>query len=663
MTAVALSAGTPEFLGPVVVFLFAAALIGYVFVRARVVPIVGFLLAGVVIGPNQLGLVANAEVVQAAAEVGVLLLLFTIGMEFSLERLLAIRRYVLVGGGLQVLLSVAVTAGLVMGFGTGWQDALFTGFLVSLSSTAIVMKVLAGAGRTRDTTGQAALAVLIFQDLIVVLMVLLVPLLAASAAPGSSAGSAAGPWELARVLGTAVAVLALVLVVARKVMPPLLEKVARTCSPELFLLTVVAIGLGTAYLTSLAGVSLSLGAFLAGLVVSESPHSSHALSEVLPLQIVFSAVFFVSIGMLLDVRFVLDHWLLILGLAVGTVLIKTLTGAVAVAALRIAVPTALGTGLLLAQIGEFSFVLQQSAPGLSPAGLGANGAQALIAVTVLLMALTPVLSWLGERLGRRARPVRRRTPEAPAPQTPGGVLVIGWGPVASEVAALSRDRGCQVTVTTLSPDLAAQAAADGHRVVRGDALRQHVLEEAGLHDAGVILIAEDEAEHTIRLLNVIRRYAPDAAVIVRPTDEVDPAALVGAGASRVVDGTRSVGRTVKDAMVRALGREPDTAPYPDTSLPVAYEPDPDTACPHTQSIQVVLPSTPGCAECLREGRTDWVHLRTCLTCGHVGCCDSSPRRHATRHWKDTGHPIIASAEPDEDWAYCYADDTTLDPIR
>nr|WP_246425595.1 cation:proton antiporter [Streptomonospora nanhaiensis] len=638
----------------------AAALIGYLSIQLRIVPIVGFLLAGVVIGPHQLGLVATTETVEAAAEIGVILLLFTIGIEFSLERLAAIQRYVLVGGGLQVLLAVAVTAGLVMAFGADWRTGVFTGFLVALSSTAIVLKVLAAAGRTTSTLGQGSVAALIFQDLAVVLMVLLVPLLG---------GQGEGPLEIARALGTAALVLVVVLVVARKVMPPLLERVARACSPEVFLLTVVAIGMGTAYLTSLAGVSVALGAFLAGLVVSESRHSAHALGEVLPLQILFSATFFVSIGMLLDLRALLELWWLVLLLAAAVVVVKAVTGALALSALGVGASTAVAGGLLLAQIGEFSFVLQRSgaAVGLEPAGLGADGEQVLIAVTVLLMTATPALSALGDRLGR-AVGARRRRPAAasaapedvPAPGSAAPVLVSGYGPVAAELAAGLRGRGIPVTVTTLSPDLAAVAEAAGHTVVRGDPLRRNVLEEAGLFTAAAVVIAENSAEETAQIAAVVRQLVPDTPILARPVDTADPAELAPAGVHRVVDTARTVGAALTDSVLRRLGR--GVAPpgdHPDPHAVVDFAADPDSSCPHLVQIRPVLPAAAGCVDCLRAGERDWVHLRLCLTCGHVGCCDSSPNRHASAHAHAADHPLAASAEPGEDWAWCFLDQTLI----
>ncbi|MDT0303967.1 cation:proton antiporter domain-containing protein [Streptomonospora wellingtoniae] len=657
---------TPEFLSPVVLLVCAAAVIGYLSLRVRVVPIVGFLLAGVAIGPHQLGLVPTTETVEAAAEIGVILLLFTIGIEFSLARLASIKRHVLVGGGLQALLTIAVVAGLVIAFGAGWRAGVFTGFLVALSSTAIVLKVLSAAGRTTAPLGQASIATLIFQDLAVVLMVLLIPLLS---------GSGESPLEIARALATAAAVLVVVLVVARKVMPPVLERVARACSPEVFLLTVVAIGLGTAYLTSLAGVSVALGAFLAGLVVSESRHSAHALGEVLPLQILFSATFFVSIGMLLDLSVLLELWWMVLLLAVAVVAIKAATGALALSVLGVGASTAVAGALLLAQIGEFSFVLQRSGAeaGLTPAGLGSDGEQVLIAVTVLLMTLTPALAALGDRLGRWAGGrLRPRTAASASragrdgddgggtdasPEAP--VLVSGWGPVAAELAAAVRARGIPVAVTTLSPDLAAAAEAEEYTVVRGDPLRQNVLEAAGLLSARAVVIAENTAEESARIAAVVGRLAPDAPIVVRPVDAPEPGVLAPSGARRIVDTSRSVGADLAGTLLDELGiPTPPPGDYPDPSIPVDFAADPQ-ACPHTSRISPVLPGTAGCVDCLLTGENDWVHLRICLGCGHVGCCDSSPNRHASAHATEAEHPLAAAAEEGEDWAWCYLDSTLI----
>ncbi|WP_116040429.1 cation:proton antiporter [Amycolatopsis palatopharyngis] len=656
-----LAAGeSPTYLGPVVALLVAAGVIGYLSIRLRIVPIVGFLLAGVLIGPHQLGLIDDTGTVTAAADIGVMLLLFTIGVEFSLSRLASIKRMVLLGGGLQVLVTTAITGALVMAFGGGWRTAVFTGFLVALSSTAIVLKVLSASGRTTHTVGRASIGTLIFQDLAVVLMVLIVPLLGAGPAGG-------GLWDLLRALGTAAVVLTAVLLIARKVMPPLLERVARTCSPEVFLLTVVAIGLGTAYLTSLAGVSVALGAFLAGLVVSESRHSAHALGEVLPLQIIFSAVFFVSIGMLLDLEVLLRLWWLVLLLALAVVVIKMLGSAVAMAAVRVGAPAAVAGSLLLAQVGEFSFVLQRtgSEAGLSPAGLGADGEQVLIAVTVALMVATPALAAAGDLAGRW---LLARRPGGTAAGTQragaeddreGGVLISGWGPVAERLASTLLSRGVPVTVTTLNPDLAAAAEAGGHEVVRGDPIKENVLTEAGLRTSRLVVICENDNDEATHIATVIRQLAPGVPIVVRPRDSADALAFAPSGADHIVDTPGAVVATLATTVLRRLGLvDPDSA-YPDPSVIVDFVAQPAPECPHVSEVQAVLPKTAGCTDCLRAGRHDWVHLRICLRCGHVGCCDSSPGRHASAHADSAAHPIAASAEPGQTWAWCFLDRTEL----
>lgn len=684
-----LAAGsTPEFLPEIAALVVGGAVVAYVGLRLNIVPIVAFLFTGIVIGPNQLGIVDNIEVVNAAAEIGVLLLLFTIGLEFSLDRLRELRRPLLLGGGLQVALATLVTFAILVMVGVDPNVALFSGMLVSLSSTAIVLKLLADRGEVGSDHGRLAVAVLLFQDLAVVAMVLLVPIL------GDSGGS---PLDIVQALGIAIAIIVAVMVVARRLLPPVLERVARTCSPELFLLTVVAICIGTAYLTSLAGVSVSLGAFLAGLVVSESRFSSQALGEILPLQIIFSATFFVSIGMLLDVSFAVEHLPAVLGAVLALLLVKALTTTGAMLALRERVGVALATGLTLAQVGEFGFVLATAgaAEGLTPAGLGAEGTQGFIAATVLLMAATPGLSALGSRLGDRMRPeeevdtlVGRAEPVAGAPVAEGisgHVLLAGYGEWARGITRVLQDAGVPVVVTTLSPEGATDAHELGVPVLLGDPARIRTLNEAGIERAKAVVIPDDGAERAAQVVGVIRALDPEVCVIVRARYAEDEAALVEAGATHVVTEElaassllltklfKAFGRELGDALIEAkqvaqyhgrAGREATPRAVRstshgtvDTEAPIDVDLG-DAACDHIGPTASVVPQTPGCEECLRLGDS-WVHLRVCLTCGHVGCCDSSPNRHARAHAEHHGHQVMRSVEPGESWVYCFADDRTL----
>ena len=784
-----LAAGAvPPFLVEVVAIVAAAAAVAYVCQRVGLVPIVGFLLAGVLIGPSGLGLVRDPELIDAAAEVGVLLLLFTIGIEFSLDKLARIKRLIFLGGGAQVGLTTALVAGLCLAFGVGWRAAVFTGFLVALSSTAIVTKLLGDRGETNTEVGQGAVGLLIFQDLAVILMVLLVPALGGGDVTG---------LELAWALAKAALIIVFVLVVARRVLPPVLEHVARTCSPELFLLTVIAVCFGTAYAVGLAGVSISLGAFLAGLVVSQSRFSEHALSEILPLQILFSATFFVSVGLLLDLGFVAANPLLVLGALVVVTVLKFGTTWAAVRAVGRATPAAAATALWLAQVGEFSFVLERSGreAGLSPLGMDDVGSPLFIAATVVSMALTPVVApWAG-RLAARLRPSGPGpTPEPSASELAEAaegfadlenhVIVAGYGDAARKLVRVLDGSGVPFAVVTLSPDGARDAEAEGLRVLRGDYGKRHILETVGLSRAKLLVVPDDRPAQTHRVVSVARALAPTVRIVAAVPTLSDAQEVVEAGADRAIAtefeavigmfddvlrhyrvdpgeilrheealrrgsyrafdasmmeapavrceldddcfstrtvtvraGAPAAGRTLADLRLDerlihvveldrdgVTTREPDgttrlepgdqvlvggtarsfidagdlfragdAAPPPlpapppvpaqsadwiDTGAVVGFSPDPNAGCTHLGHVHEVTPGTQGCQECLEAGDR-WVHLRVCLECGHVGCCDSSPNKHATAHNRATGHPVVRSIEPGETWGWCYEDEVML----
>ncbi|MDX1418947.1 MAG: cation:proton antiporter [Rubricoccaceae bacterium] len=524
-------AATLPFLGELAALFAAAVAVAYLAYRVRLVPIAGFLLAGVLIGPSVLGAVDDLELVRQAAEVGVILLLFTIGVEFSLAKLLRIRRLILGGGGLQMGVTIAAVAGGLLALGVGLQDALFTGGLVALSSTAVVLGLLADRGETDTPPGQVALGILIFQDLAIVVMVMMLPIVA---------GQAGTPAEIVWALGKAGLIVVAVLVGARRVVPPVLEAIAQTRRQELFLLTVVALCLGTAWLTSLAGVSLALGAFLAGLLVSESPYSHHALSEVLPLQTVFAAVFFVSVGMLLDVGFLVDNLPLVLGAAGVVLLLKLVVTAGSAAALGYPARTATQAGLALAQIGEFSFVLAVAgaALGLTPGGLGEAGEQAFIAVTVLLMLATPLLMSAGPRLGgwlEGRLPTRER--EEPAPEVlalEDHVVVVGYGPAGRRLAQVLQNTGIPFVVVDLNPRAIEEAQAEGFHALYGDAARQHLLEEVALLRAKLLVVAINDPAAVERIARIARTMNPTLTVVVRARYLAEIGPLERAGADVVV---------------------------------------------------------------------------------------------------------------------------------
>lgn len=793
-----LAAGAvPQYLTEAVALIVAGAVIAYISFRLRLVPIVGFLIAGVLIGPNALGIVQDKAIVDATAEIGVILLLFTIGIEFSLEKLARIQKLILGGGSMQVGLSVLVTAFVLLAFGVDWKTGIFTGMLVALSSTAIVLKLLADNSETNSEHGQVGLGLLIFQDLAIVLMVMLVPALSASGGGGAA--------SIAFALLKAAAIIVVVLVVARRIMPKILEVVAKTCSPELFLLTVIAICFGTAYLTSLAGVSLSLGAFLAGLMVSESRFSQHALSETLPLQILFSATFFVSVGMLLDVRFLVQNLPIVLAAIAVVLVIKAATTWASVRVLGYSAPVAAASALMLAQIGEFSFVLEREGRtvGLFPAGASTAGSQTFIAATVVLMVATPFLMRIGS--GLSAKIVRHRetagVPKEEDPESLGEalaledhVIVAGYGEAARCLVRVLAGSGIPYIITTLSPDGANEADSEGLPVIRGDATKPFLLRHVGIDNAKMMVIADDNPGMAHRITSVARQINPTMRIVVRTRYTEDVHELAAAGADTVIaEELESVvqlfgevlrdyqipateieayeelarkngyaellnadveidnsvfrcrtgeecfdSRTVKvregapiagkhttammlledfgielkslkrdgeeispipsdlvfapgdelelsgstqafasnAAMFRPAGNGSGAVPAVplrapesnETSLAFAdetgisveteirYTPKADASvCSHLDRIRPVFPSAPGCEDCLRIG-DEWVHLRLCLVCGHVGCCDTSKNKHGTAHFHETNHPVMKSLEKFDDWAWCFVDE-------
>src|SRR5213082_601689 len=351
-----------------------------VFHRLKLPALPGFIVAGVLLGPNALGLVSDVHQVESLAEVGVILLLFTIGIEFSLSRLREMGRQVVIGGGAQVLLTVGLGAALAVGLGLAWPVAVLLGFLVALSSTAIVLKGLADKGEIDTPHGRLATGVLIFQDLCVVPMMLVLPYLAGGA--GEGAGVA---WALIK----AGLVVAGVLVLARTVVPRALSEIVKTRSRELFLIAVILVGTLTALGTAAAGASLALGAFLAGLVISESDYGHQAMAELLPFRDVFISLFFVTVGMLVEFDFIRAHPAVTLGGVLVVLGGKTVVASAGPAVLGFSGRVALLAGLAVSQIGEFSFVLAREGRGM---GLVAETTyQTFLAVAVFTMLLTPFL--------------------------------------------------------------------------------------------------------------------------------------------------------------------------------------------------------------------------------------------------------------------------------
>jgi len=513
----------------VVIFGLAVAVI-FACHRLRVPAIVGLLITGVLAGPYGLGLISATHEVEIMAEVGVVMLLFTIGLELSLKDLVALRRPVLLGGATQVGGSIAVLALLALAWGQSGAHALFIGFLASLSSTAIVLKLWQERAEMDAPHGRVGLSILIFQDIVIVPLMLLTPFLAGKA-------GALGP-ALAAMAGKAALVLAVVLAVARWVAPMVLRAVVATRSRELFLLTTLALCLATAMLTSQAGLSLSLGAFLAGLAISESEYHLSALEGIMPFRDVFTSLFFVSVGMLLDMNFLVNNLALVL-LATGAVLVvkAALVGAVVRWALGYPSRPAFLVGMALCQVGEFSFILAKSGYDLKL--LDESLYQLFLAASICTMALTPFLMSAASRVVRRW-PQRSATTVLgePDPACPMGLcdhlIIVGFGVGGRNLARAARSAGIRYVVLEMNPDTVRKARREGEPIMWGDAGHLAVLEHVGLTRARVLATVIADPAATRRITEVAKKGHPAIHIIARTRFVSEIVPLTKLGADHVV---------------------------------------------------------------------------------------------------------------------------------
>ena len=516
-----------EFLRDAVVVLAASTAVVLASHRLRVPAVVGFLLTGVLIGPSALGLVRDPAQVEVFAEIGVVFLLFAIGLEFSLERLNQIRRAFFLGGSLQSLLTIALGGAAALGLGLGLPQAAFFGFLLALSSTAIVLKLYADRRELDAPQGKLVIGILLFQDFLIVPMIVLTPVLAGAVEASALA-------ILLRFLG-ALALVGAVFFAARHLMPRLLHLLVRTRLREVVVLGSLLVCLGMAWLTESLEFSLALGAFLAGIVISESEYSHQVVAEVTPFRDVFNSLFFISVGMLLDLSFALAHPLRIAGLALLVLVVKVAAAGAAVALLgypaRIVALVALG----LAQVGEFSFVLLRV--GQRHALLGPGFYQAFLAASVISMMLTPVLialaprwaAWLAGRRGARLEP-----PAAAAAGRAPNVVIVGFGVNGKNLARVLRQADLPYRVVELSPEAVRQAREAGEPVVFGDSTRPEILEHAGICSAQVAVFAISDLEAVRRGIRLARGLNPRLHIIVRTRMVAEIEGLRRCGADEVL---------------------------------------------------------------------------------------------------------------------------------
>lgn len=526
------------FLTETVVILGLSIFVIYVFQKLKMPAVLGFLATGVLFGPHAFGLVQAGAEIETMSEIGIILLLFIIGLEFSIKHLISMKKIVLVGGSLQVALTILFSSAVAYVAGFAMNTSVFFGFLFALSSTAIVLKLLQDKGLMRTAQGRIGLGILIFQDVIVVPMMLLTPILA-----GADSNVFLALFIL---LVKVILVIGLVYVSARYLVPRLLHEIALTKSRELFLITIIVICFSVAYITSLMGLSLALGAFMAGLCISESEYSHQATSLIIPFREIFTSFFFVSIGMLLDVNFLFENFGWVILITVGIIALKFVVLILATLALRYPLKTGIIVGFTLFQVGEFAFILSRT--GMEYGLLDERMNQYFLSVSILTMAITPFLIEYSDQLTAKLlrtpfkkldfmennRLDRVKKPEDEIEELNRHLVIIGYGTNGQNAARTAAKAGIPYIILEYNAEIVQRAKAEGQPIHYGDARNSHILEYAQIYRARVAIVAVSEYDDSLRIVSIMRKLCHTVHIIVRAKSILKSEELLKAGATEAI---------------------------------------------------------------------------------------------------------------------------------
>jgi CPA2 family monovalent cation:H+ antiporter-2 len=508
---------------------------------------VGFLIAGILVGPYGVELISTVEEVNEMAEIGILLLLFSIGIEFSLDKLIEAKKFVLVGGSLQVFLSIILFGVIAYLVGLEINQAIFVGMLIAMSSTAIVLQLFQEKGWMNTLFGKNAVSILIFQDIIIIPMMLAVPYLANT--DGVKSGS------INSIL-FGIGFVAVVVYAARKIVPPLLRTIVHTRNQELFLITIIVICFATAFITKQLGLKLALGAFLAGLVISESEYSFEALKNIMPFKKIFTAIFFISVGMLLNLSFLFENFLLLIVSTALVMLAKFIIIAPLSFYLKLGIRNAVVSGLVLCQVGEFAFIL--SKVGLEGQVLSEFTYQAFLSVSIMSMIVSAVIIGLAPKMAESivkfslwknwAQRLDDKTC-LPAPCTLiNHVVIIGYGPGGKRIAKFLAKRSIPLAIIEMNDRNIEEEDRQLAQVFIGDAKDDEVLKRAAIEEAEQVIITVPEATVAEAITIKIRKLNHHTKIVVRTkyADEVEQ--LQKLGATQVVPEEISVAETITSSM-------------------------------------------------------------------------------------------------------------------
>lgn len=529
---------TPQLFGDILIIILASLPVAYICLRLKLPLLVGLMLTGIAIGPYGFGLIKELEGIEMLAEIGVMLLLFTIGLEFSLKRLKEMKRLVLLGGGMQVVGTVAAGTAIAFLLGRPVNQAIFFGFLLALSSTAIVLKSYVDRNEVDSPHGRVGVGILLFQDISIVLMLLLVPLL------GGGAEGASFSSVLLQ-LGLSLTALIVVIALAWFLIPKVLKRVAELRSPEVFILTIVFLCLGLSWVTASLGLSLALGAFIAGVVLADSEYSHQATAEILPFRDVFNSLFFVSIGMLLSLAALAANLgnvaLLVVGLIIGKGLLVWAVVRVLGYPQRIAAMAALG----LAQIGEFSFVLAKAARGTDL--LPDVDYQAFLAASIISMIATPFMIAAAPRFSffvqsflkdGRVQDLGNAESDEIHMTSSGGlqqhVIIVGYGLNGRNLARVLRAVGVPYVVLDVNATAVNRAKDKGEKINFGDSTRREVLQHVNIDSAWALVLAMSDLQAARRTVRQARHLNDKVHIIVRTRYVSEIAELYELGANEVI---------------------------------------------------------------------------------------------------------------------------------
>jgi CPA2 family monovalent cation:H+ antiporter-2 len=519
----------------IIVVLALAILVITLGTRFKIPGVVGFLLTGIIVGPYGLGLIKDPQMVEVLAEIGIIFLLFTIGMQFSFRTLFEMKKIVLVAGTVQVVLTILAVYAIMYFFGTPAGIALFFGFLICHSSTTITLKIFQERAEVNTPYARSTLGISLYQDIVTVPMLIALPILAGHEADITGAMVSLGV--------TLIVLLAVVLAMAAWVLPKIMTRIAGVRNSEIFLLSIILICFVITYISSSLGLSLALGAFLAGLTLSESEYFHQAFASVIPFRDIFTSFFFISVGMLLNLWFVIQNPVIIIVLVIGVLILKAVIAAGSTLIIGQSLRTSVLAGLALCNIGEFAFVL--SVPGKEYGFFTETSDQFFLAVAVITMALTPFIIAAGPQVADRvcrlplgdrfkAGSIPRDAGENEKPPLTDHVIIIGYGLNGRHLAKVARIGKIPYTIIDMNPDTVDDEQKKGEPIFFGDATNESILSHANIEQARILVIAINDPFSTRAITRIARSMNPNIYLIVRTQFLSEVKVLQELGADEVI---------------------------------------------------------------------------------------------------------------------------------